>query len=74
MRIYSEYEILSTNEADGLAQVKWYVKGHTEQCIIRVHYIPLECETENWNEKTLINFWRQEVPDVPKIPNYLLRR
>jgi len=73
MKVYDQYEVLSISESDGLVHVKWFSKGDKSNCLIRPHYVPLECELERWSEKELFDFWRQDIPDVPAIPTFLTK-
>ena len=71
MKVYSEYEVISVNDATGTVHIRWAVKNHPEQNIIRTHVLPLDAEIELWDEEQIISFWRREVPAVAIVPQWI---
>jgi len=71
MRVYSEYEIISYDEIQGLVQIKWMVKEHPDQFIIRQHLIPIEAELGKWSKEDYLKHFRNSVTDAADIPNWI---
>jgi hypothetical protein len=72
MRKYTEYQIMNASAHDALVSVKWFVKDHPDQCIILHHHVPPQAETEKWSEERLVKFWLKSVPDVPRLPFWVV--